>query len=137
LNPETRHGERGTRKNNGTIFYKKLTTNINWRKKMAKGLGNIMKQAQMMQKKMAELQSELEQRQVEATAGGGMVTAVVTGKQQLVSLNIDPAAVDPEDVEMLQDLVVAAVNEAVRKSQEMVQQEMSKVTGGMNIPGLC
>ncbi|MCK4536480.1 MAG: YbaB/EbfC family nucleoid-associated protein [Desulfuromonadales bacterium] len=104
---------------------------------MAKGLGNIMKQAQMMQKKMAELQSELEQRQVEATAGGGMVTAVVTGKQQLVSLNIDPAAVDPEDVEMLQDLVVAAVNEAVRKSQEMVQQEMSKVTGGMNIPGLC
>ncbi|HKL27217.1 MAG TPA: YbaB/EbfC family nucleoid-associated protein [Desulfuromonadales bacterium] len=103
---------------------------------MAKGLGNIMKQAQMMQKKMAEMQAELEQRQVEATAGGGMVTAVVTGKQQLVSLTIDPAAVDPEDVEMLQDLVVAAVNEAVRQSQEMVQQEMSKVTGGMNIPGL-
>jgi len=85
---------------------------------------------------MAEMQAELEQRQVEATAGGGMVTAVVTGKQQLVSLTIDPAAVDPEDVEMLQDLVVAAVNEAVRQSQEMVQQEMSKVTGGMNIPGL-
>ncbi len=104
---------------------------------MAKGLGNIMKQAQMMQKKMAELQAELEQRQVEATSGGGMVTAVVTGKQQLVSLNIEPAAVDPQDVEMLQDLVVAAVNEAIRKSQEMVQQEMSKVTGGMNIPGLC
>lgn len=104
---------------------------------MAKGLGNIMKQAQMMQKKMAELQADLEQRQVEATAGGGMVTAVMTGKQQLVSLNIDPTAVDPEDVEMLQDLVVAAVNEAVRKSQEMVQQEMSKVTGGMSIPGLC
>lgn len=104
---------------------------------MAKGLGNIMKQAQMMQKKMAELQAELEQRQVEATAGGGMVTAVVTGKQQLVSLSIEPAAVDPEDVEMLQDLIVAAVNEAVRKSQDMVQEEMSKVTGGMNIPGLC
>ena len=104
---------------------------------MAKGLGNIMKQAQMMQKKMAELQAELEQRQVEATSGGGMVTAVVTGKQQLVSLKIEPAAVDPEDVEMLQDLVVAAVNEAVRKSQEMVQQEMGKVTGGLNIPGLC
>jgi len=104
---------------------------------MAKGLGNIMKQAQMMQKKMAELQADLEQRQVEATAGGGMVTAVVTGKQQLVSLHIEPTAVDPEDVEMLQDLVVAAVNEAIRKSQEMVQQEMSKVTGGMNIPGLC
>ena len=104
---------------------------------MSKGLGNIMKQAQMMQKKMAELQADLEQRQVEATAGGGMVTAVVTGKQQLVSLAIEPAAVDPQDVEMLQDLVVAAVNEAIRKSQEMVQQEMSKVTGGMNIPGLC
>jgi DNA-binding YbaB/EbfC family protein len=104
---------------------------------MAKGLGNIMKQAQMMQKKMAELQAELEQRQVEATSGGGMVTAVVSGKQQLVSLKIEPAAVDPEDVEMLQDLVVAAVNEAVRKSQEMVQQEMGKVTGGLNIPGLC
>jgi nucleoid-associated protein EbfC len=104
---------------------------------MAKGLGNIMKQAQMMQKKMAELQAELEQRQVEATSGGGMVTAVVTGKQQLVSLKIEPTAVDPEDVEMLQDLVVAAVNEAVRKSQEMVQQEMGKVTGGLNIPGLC
>ncbi len=104
---------------------------------MAKGLGNIMKQAQMMQKKMAELQAELEQRQVEATAGGGMVTAVVTGKQQLVSLSIEPAAVDPDDVEMLQDLIVAAVNEAVRKSQDMVQEEMSKVTGGMNIPGLC
>lgn len=103
---------------------------------MAKGLGNIMKQAQMMQKKMAEMQAELEQRQVEATAGGGMVTAVVTGKQKLVSLTIDPAAVDPEDVDMLQDLVVAAVNEAIRQSQEMVQQEMSKVTGGMNIPGL-
>ena len=103
---------------------------------MAKGLGNIMKQAQMMQKKMAEMQAELEKRQVEATAGGGMVTAVVTGKQQLVSLTIDPAAVDPEDVDMLQDLVVAAVNEAIRQSQEMVQQEMSKVTGGMNIPGL-
>ena len=104
---------------------------------MSKGLGNIMKQAQMMQKKMAELQADLEQRQVEATAGGGMVTAVVTGKQQLVSLAIEPAAVDPQDVEMLQDLVMAAVNEAIRKSQEMVQQEMSKVTGGMNIPGLC
>lgn len=103
---------------------------------MARGLGNIMKQAQQMQKKMAQVQEELEQRQVEATAGGGMVTAVVTGKQQVVSLQIDPAAVDPEDVEMLQDLVVAAINEAVRKSQEMVQEEMGKVTGGLNIPGL-
>ncbi len=103
---------------------------------MARGLGNIMKQAQQMQKKMAQVQEELEKKQVEATAGGGMVTAVVTGKQQVVSLQIDPAAVDPEDVEMLQDLVVAAINEAVRKSQEMVQEEMGKVTGGLNIPGL-
>ncbi len=103
---------------------------------MARGLGNIMKQAQQMQKKMAQVQEELEQKQVEATSGGGMVTAVVTGKQQIVSLQIDPAAVDPEDVEMLQDLVVAAINEAVRKSQEMVQEEMGKVTGGLNIPGL-
>jgi DNA-binding YbaB/EbfC family protein len=104
---------------------------------MAKGLGNIMKQAQMMQRKMAELQAELEQREVEASAGGGMVTARVSGKQELLSLQIEPAAVDPEDVEMLQDLVTAAVNEAIKQSQQMVQEEMSKVTGGMNIPGLC
>jgi len=103
---------------------------------MSKGLGNIMKQAQMMQQKMARLQQELEGRQVEASAGGGMVKAVVNGKQQLVSLQIEKSVVDPEDVEMLQDLVVAAVNEAVKKSQEMMQQEMGKVTGGLNIPGM-
>ena len=100
------------------------------------GLGNIMKQAQQMQRRMAELQKELEERQVEASSGGGMVTAVVSGKQQLISLQIDPAAVDPEDVEMLQDLVTAAVNEAIKQSQDMAQAEMSKLTGGMNIPGL-
>lgn len=103
---------------------------------MSKGLGNIMKQAQLMQQKMARMQQELEGRQVEASAGGGMVTAVVNGKQQLVSLKIEPAAVDPEDVEMLQDLVTAAVNEAIKKSQEMMQEEMGKITGGLNIPGL-
>ncbi|MDW7643860.1 MAG: YbaB/EbfC family nucleoid-associated protein [Desulfuromonadales bacterium] len=103
---------------------------------MSKGLGNIMKQAQLMQQKMARMQEELAQREVEASAGGGMVTAVVNGKQQLISLNIDQGVVDPEDVEMLQDLVVAAVNEAIKKSQDMMQQEMSKITGGMNIPGL-
>ncbi|RMF42452.1 MAG: YbaB/EbfC family nucleoid-associated protein [Deltaproteobacteria bacterium] len=103
---------------------------------MAKGLGNIMKQAQMMQKKMMRLQEELAERQVEASAGGGMVTAVANGRQQLVSLTIDPGAVDPEDVDMLQDLVLAAVNEAMKKSQEMMQEEMGKLTGGMNIPGL-
>lgn len=103
---------------------------------MAKGLGNIMKQAQMMQKKMGQMQQEMEAQRVEATAGGGMVTAVVNGKQKLLELTIDPQVVDADDVEMLQDLVVAAVNEAINKSQEMMQAEMSKLTGGMNIPGL-
>lgn len=103
---------------------------------MAKGLGNIMKQAQLMQQKMERMQQELEIRQVEASAGGGMVTAVVNGRQQLVDLKIEASVVDPEDVEMLQDLVLAAVNEALKKSQDMAQQEMSKVTGGLNIPGL-
>ncbi|MBE0596151.1 MAG: YbaB/EbfC family nucleoid-associated protein [Desulfuromonadales bacterium] len=103
---------------------------------MSKGLGNIVKQAQMMQQKMAKMQQELESREMEASAGGGMVTAVVNGKQKLVSLRIDPSAVDPQDVEMLQDLVVAAVNEAVKKSQDMVQEEMGKVTGGFNLPGM-
>lgn len=103
---------------------------------MAKGLGNIMKQAQQMQQKMARMQEELLAREVEASAGGGMVTATVNGAQQLVNLKIEPSVVDPEDVEMLQDLVIAAVNEAVKKSQAMAQDEMSKITGGMNIPGL-
>jgi hypothetical protein len=99
-------------------------------------MGNIMKQAQQMQQKMGRLQQELEVREVEASAGGGMVTAVVNGKQQLVSLKIEKSVVDPEDVDMLQDLVVAAVNEAIKKSQEMMQEEMGKITGGFNIPGL-
>jgi DNA-binding YbaB/EbfC family protein len=99
-------------------------------------MGNIMKQAQMMQKRMAQLQQELEERRIEASAGGGMVTAVVSGKQQLISLTIDPKAVDPEDVEMLQDLVVAAVSEALKQSQKISEEEMGKITGGLNIPGL-
>ncbi|MBE9487247.1 MAG: YbaB/EbfC family nucleoid-associated protein [Desulfuromonadales bacterium] len=103
---------------------------------MAKGLGNIMKQAQQMQAKIARVQQELESKEVEATAGGGMVTARVNGKQELLSLTIEKDVVDPEDVEMLQDLVLAAVNEAIKQSQEMIKQEMSKVTGGMNIPGM-
>ncbi len=103
---------------------------------MAKGLGNIMKQAQQMQQRIARVQQELEGREVEATSGGGMVTAVVTGKMQLVSLKIEKDVVDPEDIEMLQDLVSAAVNEALKQSQEMMQQEMGKVTGGMNLPGM-
>lgn len=103
---------------------------------MAKGMGNIMKQAQLMQQKMERMQQELAEREVEASAGGGMVTAVANGRQQLVSLRIERSVVDPEDVEMLQDLVLAAVNEALRKSQDMMQQEMAKITGGLNIPGL-
>jgi DNA-binding YbaB/EbfC family protein len=99
-------------------------------------MGNIMKQAQLMQKRMAQLQQELEERRIEASAGGGMVTAVVSGKQQLISLTIDPKAVDPEDVEMLQDLVVAAVSEALKQSQKISEEEMGKITGGLNIPGL-
>jgi len=101
------------------------------------GIGNIMKQAQQMQRRMAQLQEELANKQVEASAGGGMVTATVNGKQQLLGLKIDPAAVDPDDVEMLQDLVTAAVNEALKQSQQMASEEMSKLTGGMSIPGLC
>ncbi len=100
------------------------------------GMGNIMKQAQQMQKRMAQMQQELEERRFEATAGGGMVTAVVSGKQQLISLTIDPKAVDPEDVEMLQDLVVVAVSEALKQSQKIAEEEMGKITGGLNIPGL-
>jgi len=103
---------------------------------MSKGFGNLLKQAQMMQQKMARLQDELEGRSFEATAGGGMVTAVVDGKQRLQSLTIQPEAVDPDDVEMLQDLVMAAVNEAVKSSQEQLKKEMGKLTGGMGIPGL-
>jgi len=103
---------------------------------MTKGLGNIMKQAQQMQAKMARVQQELEKKEIEATAGGGMVTAKVNGKQELLELKIEKDVVDPDDVEMLQDLVLAAVNEAIKQSQKMIQEEMGKVTGGMNIPGL-
>lgn len=100
------------------------------------GMGNILKQAQQLQKKMASMQEELGEKTVEASAGGGMVKAVANGKQQLVSISIEKEVVDPEDVEMLQDMVLAAVNEALSKSQEMVSSEMSKITGGMGIPGL-
>ncbi|MCL5046244.1 MAG: YbaB/EbfC family nucleoid-associated protein [Actinobacteria bacterium] len=99
-------------------------------------MGKMMKQVQKMQEDMARLQKELEERTVEASAGGGMVTVVVSGKQEFKSITIKPEAVDPDDVEMLQDLILAAVNEGVRKSQEMVQNEMGKITGGLKIPGL-
>ena len=103
---------------------------------MSKGLAHIMKQAQMMQQRMAKLQEEAAERTAEVSVGGGAVTAVVSGKNQIISLAIKKEAVDPEDVEMLQDLVVAAVNEALTKVQAEIAQEMSKVTGGINIPGL-
>ncbi len=101
-----------------------------------KNMGGMMKQAQKLQKKMMKLQDELAERTVETTAGGGMVKVVANGKQQLVSIDIEKEVVDPEDVEMLQDLVLAAVNDALAKSQEMVSSEMGKLTGGMNIPGM-
>ncbi len=103
---------------------------------MSKGLAQIMKQAQMMQQKMARLQEEASQKTAEATVGGGAVTAVVNGKNQLLSLTIKKEAVDPEDVEMLQDLVVSAVNEALKKVQDELASEMSKITGGLSIPGI-
>lgn len=95
-----------------------------------------MKQAQQMQQKMARLQEEASRRTAEASVGGGAVTAVANGKNQVVSLSIRKDAVDPEDVEMLQDLVVSAVNEALKKVQGEVAAEMEKITGGLNIPGL-
>ncbi len=103
---------------------------------MSKGLAGMMKQAQKMQAEMAKLQEEAAKKTVEASSGGGMITAVVNGKQQLISLKIEEDVVDPSDVEMLQDLIVAAVNEAMKQSQEMVSSEMSKLTAGMKIPGL-
>ena len=103
---------------------------------MSKGLAQIMKQAQMMQQKMARLQEEAAQKTAEATAGGGAVVAVVNGKNQIVSLTIKKEAVDPEDVEMLQDLIVAAVNEALAKVHADMAEQMGKITGGLNIPGL-
>ena len=99
-------------------------------------MGNMMKQMQNMQKKMEKMQGELEEQEVEATAGGGVVTAVANGKKELISIKIEEDVVDPEDVDMLEDLVVAAVNEALRKADEMVEREMKKITGGLNIPGL-
>jgi len=103
---------------------------------MRGGMGNLMKQAQQMQQKLAKMQEELAQRTVEASVGGGMVTVMVNGKNEVLRIKIEPQAVDPEDVEMLEDLVMAGVNEALRKAQEMVSTEMSKLTGGMKIPGL-
>ena len=103
---------------------------------MGGNMQQLARQAQKLQQQMTEKQAELEAREFEASAGGGMVTAKVTGKKQLVELVIKPEAVDPEDVELLQDMIVAAINEAIRQADETVEREMGKLTGGLGIPGL-
>jgi hypothetical protein len=103
---------------------------------MTKGLGGIMKQAQKLQAQIGRIQEEMADKTTDASSGGGMVTVRINGKQEILSMTIDPEVVNPDDVEMLQDLIVAAINEAVRKSQEMVAEEIKKFTGGLSIPGL-
>jgi hypothetical protein len=98
-------------------------------------MGNLARLAQQMQVDMARVQDELAELRVEGTAGGGVVRAVVTGRQEIVSITIDPAVVDPDDVEMLQDLVVAAVAEALSKARETAEQKLARVTGGLRLPG--
>ena len=103
---------------------------------MTKGLGNILQQAQQMHTKIAQLQEEMAAKTVEGSSGGGMVNILMNGKQEILSVRIDPEVVNREDIEMLQDLMTAAVNEAIRKSHEMMQEEMKKITGGLSIPGV-
>lgn len=99
-------------------------------------MANLQRMAQQMQRDMAKVQEELEHAVVEGTAGGGVVRATATGKQEVLSITIDPAAVDPDDVEMLQDLVLAAVNDALRASRELAEEKLGAVTGGLRIPGM-
>jgi DNA-binding YbaB/EbfC family protein len=100
------------------------------------GMANLQKMAQQMQQEMLRIQGELDTLIIDGSAGGGVVKATVTGKQELVSVTIDPSAVDPDDVDMLQDLVVAAVNDALRASREVAEQKMGAVTGGLKLPGM-
>ena len=100
------------------------------------GMGNIMKQAQQFQTKMAKLQEELGERTIEASAGGGMVTVVANGRQEIESIKIDPEVIDVDDADVLQDLILAAVNEALNQSREMVNEEMGKLTKGLNLPNI-
>jgi DNA-binding YbaB/EbfC family protein len=97
---------------------------------------NLLRQAQQMQARLAKAQEELENETVQASSGGGAVTVVATGKQSIESVTIDPAAVDPDDVEMLQDLVLTAVNEALTKSQQLASERIGAVTGGLKLPGM-
>jgi len=99
------------------------------------GMANLQRMAQQMQQEMLRIQGELAEATVDGSAGGGVVKATVTGKQEIVSVTIDPSAIDPEDADMLQDLIVAAVNDALRASRELAEQKMSAVTGGMQLPG--
>lgn len=101
-----------------------------------KNVSNVIKQAQKMQEEMEKVQSELEDKAVEASSGGGMVTVSVSGKKELLSIKIKPEVVDPEDIETLEDLVMVAVNDAIKKADEMMAEGMSAITGGLNIPGL-
>ena len=99
-------------------------------------LGNMMQQAKKLQQEMGKIQEESKKKTVEASAGGGMVTVIANGAMEIISIKIERDVVNPDDIEMLQDLIVAAVNEALRRAQQMVSEEMSKVTGPLNIPGL-
>lgn len=103
---------------------------------MSPDYGKIMKQVQKMQQDMAKAQEELGNERIEASAGGGMVKVVVSGNQQLLEIKIDPQAVDPNDVEMLQDMILAAVNEGMRQAQELAARKLGGLTAGLNIPGL-
>jgi len=103
---------------------------------MRMGMANLQKMVQQMQRETSRVQEELDAARVDGSSGGGVVSATVTGKQELVSITIDPSAVDPDDVDMLQDLVVAAVNDALRASRELAEQKMAAVTGGLRIPGM-
>jgi len=103
---------------------------------MTKGFGNLLKQAQQMHTRITQLQEEMAGKTVEASSGGGMVNIVMNGKQEVLSIRIDPEVVSREEIDMLQDLIVAAINEAIRKSHEMMTEEMKKITGGLAIPGL-
>ena len=99
-------------------------------------MGNLLKQVQQFQSKMSKLQDELGEKTIEASSGGGMVTVVANGKQEILSIKIDPEVIDPEDVEMLQDLIMAAINDALSRAKSMVNEEMGKLTGGLNLPNI-
>lgn len=99
-------------------------------------MGNLMKQAQQFQAKMAKLQEELGEKTVEASAGGGMVSVVANGRQEIISIKIETEVIDPDDPEMLQDLILAAVNDALSKAKSMVNEEMGKLTHGLNLPNV-